>query len=90
MSFTHAPFINSSIQLQAPPRTPRTPSTPLRRQHAVSIFDSDAEDDEVDHHTIIEPGEKPSDDVMKRKCPYCPKVRADSTQCPKYTSGKWL
>ena len=53
--------------------TPQTPNQ-LRRQHAVSVFDSDAEEDDVDHMTKVEPGEMLSEKVLKRKCPYCPKV----------------
>ncbi|XP_067930345.1 uncharacterized protein [Watersipora subatra] len=54
------------------PLTPQTPG-PLRRQQAINIFDSDAEDD-VDHTTKVEPGEMLSEEVLRHKCPYCPKV----------------
>ena len=54
------------------PQTPQTPG-PLRRQQAINLFDSDAEDD-VDHTTKVEPGEMLSEEVLRHKCPYCPKV----------------
>lgn len=38
--------------------------------------ESDAdEDEELDHMTSVEPGEKPSESIRGRMCPYCPKVR---------------
>lgn len=51
----------------------QTPNT-LKRQQAVSIFNESDGEEEVDHNTRVTPGEKVSEKMKSRMCPYCPKV----------------
>ena len=67
-----------TLYLQAGQSTPKvqTPQTPnpLRRQQAVSVFESDAEEEDADNLSKVESADMHDDKLLKRKCPYCPKV----------------